>query len=378
MKCLAILVCLVPFCLQAQQPNVHIKAEIAGLEAGKKVYIANFFYKPVDSTETTANGFQFNFYIPEGEGDSYILQFGKANGMPNTTLLLYLEKGTVTIKGNGPMFNEVQVSGPGFIKDLNNYHEYIRSTVTTMDQLNKQVDIARKQKDTTAIQQLYAQIRVADSIQRALTTQWITKHVSSPISVYLLDTRYYYSGVDKQEALFKKLLPAAKNNAIGKKMQEQVLINDMNGIGKIAPGLVLKDTAGKQVSLKDFNGKYVLLDFWASWCVPCRQETPFLQQAIKQYGDKNFTIISVSIDTDTLKWMKAVRHDDMQWTNLIDPATNRSNGVLHGYYVPTVPTNLLIDPKARIIARNLRGKELGKKLKQVFTGGQKSEVGSRK
>ena len=370
MKLSILLACILPLCLQAQQENVHIKAAINGLEAGKKIYLTDWNNHYLDSTTSVANGFQLDYPIPEGEGNSFALKFGRLNGMPNTTLNLYLEKGTVTINGNGPMFNEVQLSGPSFIDDLNNFDRYIQATKTALHQLYPQIETANKNRDSITLSKLYAQTRQQDSLENRLTNQWIEKHTSSPISTYLLTSRFFYRRIETQTPLFKKLKPAAINNALGKKLKEQVLSNDLNGIGKTAPGLALSDTAGKQVALKDFKGKYVLLDFWASWCHPCRQETPFLKKALQQYTGKNFTIVSVSIDTDTAKWVQAVRKDDMQWTNLIDPSVNRINSVLHGYYVPYVPTNLLIDPNGRIVARNLRGEEVAKKLEKVLGNAQ--------
>lgn len=372
MKQLIIAACLFPLYIQAQSGNTHIKATITGMETGKKIYLKDSRYKEIDSATSVANGFAFNFHIPEGEGSSYVLQIGNLNGLDNTTLPLYIDKGTILIKGNGPLFKDVQLSGPAFIKDYNDFHQFIKPSVIAFGEVNRKMSAARKINDTIAIRQSGIQLHETDSINRQLTRQWIEAHRSSPISVWVLSTRYFYSTLEKYESLFRKLQPAAINNALGKKMKEQVLINDLNGIGKTAPGFTLTDTAGKQVSLNDFKGKYVLLDFWASWCVPCRKETPYLREALQQYSVKDFTIVSVSIDTDTLKWIQAVRKDEMQWTNLIDPAINRS-WAIRGYYVPTVPTNLLIDPNGKILARNLRGGELGKKLEKVL--GRKENAG---
>ena len=355
-----------PLYTQAQNSNTHIKATIAGLPAGEIIYLKDSQYKSIDSTTSVANGFEFNFTIPAGEGSSYSLQISRLQGFNEKMLYLYLDKGTILLKGNGPFLQDVQVTGPSFIKDWNNFNEYIKPNTTAMTAINRQIGVGHKNNDSIGLRNLFAQQHVADSVNRQLTNTWIETHRSSPISVWLLSTRYFYNTIDKQEVLFKKLLPAAIDNAIGKKMKEQVMINDMNGIGKTAPTLTLADTSGKQIALNDLKGKYILLDFWASWCHPCRQETPFLRKAIQQYGPKNFTIVSVSIDTDAEKWIQAVRKDDMQWTNLIDPAVNRSNGVIHGYYVATVPTNLLIDPNGKILARNLRGEEVARKLEQVL------------
>jgi len=370
MKQLLIALCMFPLYVLAQTTNTHIKATIKGMNAGEIIYLKDSRFKAIDSTISVANGFEFNFNIAAGEGSLYSLQIGRLLGFNDKMLDLYLDKGTVLIQGNGPYLKDARLTGPSFIKDLNDYHQYTRQNTTAMFVTGQQLLVARQNNDSIGVRKLSMQQRAEDSVYRQLTNQWIATHRSSPISVFLLSTRYFYNRIESREVLFKKLLPAAIDNALGKQMKEQVLINDLNGIGKTAPALTLADTSGKPVALHDLKGKYVLLDFWASWCHPCREETPFLKKAIKQYGDRNFTIVSVSIDTDTAKWLQAVRKDEMEWTNLIDPSINRSNGILHGYYVATVPTNLLIDPDGKILARNLRGEEVARKLEQVLTNKQ--------
>lgn len=365
MKQLIIAACIFPLALQAQTNNTFLNATITGMEAGKKIYLKDNRYKAIDSTVSVADGFAFSFYIPAGEGSGYTIQIGKANGMENTTLSLYIDKGTILLKGNGPLLKDIQLTGPAYIKDYNNFRQYITPGQAAISEVSRKINEARKSNDTIALQKLIVLLHKKDSINRQQTHQWIKTHRSSPISVWVLSTRYFYNSIEKYEALFKILQPAAINNAIGKKMKEQVMINDLNGIGKTAPSFSLADTAGKQVALNDFKGKYVLLDFWASWCVPCRKETPYLREALQKYGIRNFTIVSISIDTDQLKWMQAVRKDEMHWTNLIDPAVSRTD-VIRGYYVPTIPTNLLIDPNGKILARNLRDEQVAKQLEQVL------------
>ena len=364
-RIITVIFCMLFFAAQAQEKNTFIKAAIKGLEAGRKVYLktGNVI---VDSTVTKAGGFRLDLAIPEGKGSSYCLLLGRPE-YTGTTLWLYLEKGTVTITGNGPLFTDVVLSGPSFIDDLNDYNRSIQATDDRLKEVWKKAQTAREQKDQAAVSEMSRQAIFNDSIKNALTTQWIGMHPASPVSVYLLSSLFYYNrNINIQEGPFKKLLPVAKNNLLAKKLQEQVMANDLNGIGKTAPDLAKPDTLDKMVSLKDLRGKYVLIDFWASWCHPCREETPYLREAIQQYGEKGFIIMSVSIDKDKEKWLAAVRKDQMAWVNVLDPATNRADGILDGYYTPTVPTNLLIDPRGIIIARNLRGKALGKKLSEIF------------
>jgi thiol-disulfide isomerase/thioredoxin len=122
------------------------------------------------------------------------------------------------------------------------------------------------------------------------------------------------------------------------------------------------------VRLSSFKGKYVLIDFWASWCVPCRKETPFLVKAFDKYKSKNFTIVSISLDVekDKQKWLDAIHKDEMLWPNLSSLKGYEEVGVRQLFSVQGIPDNFLINPDGVIIARGLRGLELEKELALVL------------
>lgn len=136
-------------------------------------------------------------------------------------------------------------------------------------------------------------------------------------------------------------------------------------IGKVAPEFSLPDTAGVSVSLSDFRGKYVLLDFWASWCPPCRRENPNVVKAFNEYKDKNFTIVGISLDKDKSKWMKAIADDNLAWTHLSDLKYWDSE-IPALYGVRGIPANVLLDPDGVIVSKNITGEDLHKKLKEVI------------
>ena len=127
--------------------------------------------------------------------------------------------------------------------------------------------------------------------------------------------------------------------------------------GSIAPDFSQPDTAGVAVALSGFTGKYVLLDFWASWCSPCRAENPNLVKAYEKYKDCNFTIVSVSMDDNKASWLKAVRNDHLPWVQLSD-LKGAANEAVKLYGIKTIPANFLIDPRGKILASNLRGEDL--------------------
>jgi peroxiredoxin len=136
-------------------------------------------------------------------------------------------------------------------------------------------------------------------------------------------------------------------------------------IGGPAPDFTLATPEGKQLSLSSFKGKYVLVDFWASWCAPCRRENPNVVQAFAKFKDKNFTVLGVSLDTDKKKWTDAISADALTW-NHVSELQGWQTKVARIYGVQSIPANFLLDPEGKVIAFNLRGAEIEAKLAEVI------------
>jgi peroxiredoxin len=136
-------------------------------------------------------------------------------------------------------------------------------------------------------------------------------------------------------------------------------------IGQEAPEFSLPDPSGKKISLSSFRGKYVLIDFWASWCKPCRMENPNVVKAYNEFKNKNFTVLGVSLDKKKEAWMDAIKTDGLTWTHVSDLQFWES-AVVPLYGINSIPTNMLLDPQGKVVAIGLRGEALDAKLKELL------------
>lgn len=171
-----------------------------------------------------------------------------------------------------------------------------------------------------------------------------------------------YSKVEKDFAL----LPAwAKNSPDGKSIVAKIEGAKSAQINTQAKKFVQQSSTGQKISFDAFEGKYVLLDFWASWCAPCRKEHPNLIKTYEQFKNKNFEIISVSLDSENDNWLNAISKDKLTWTQISD-LKGQQNDIAVQYGVQSVPANFLINPKGVIIDKNLTGEELNKRLKTLL------------
>lgn len=194
----------------------------------------------------------------------------------------------------------------------------------------------------------------------------ITKYPDSPAAAYFLYRYFTYQlPLDELKATRAKLSPALANCPYVTDLDAIIQTLENVQIGKTAPDFTLPDTAGVEVSLSDFRGKYVLLDFWASWCPPCRRENPNVVKAFQENKEKNFTIIGISLDKDKAKWMKAIHDDQLTWTHVSDLKYWDSE-IPALYGVRGIPSNVLLDPDGVIIAKNITEEALHEKLKEVL------------
>jgi len=167
------------------------------------------------------------------------------------------------------------------------------------------------------------------------------------------------------EARLNMISPKAKENYFGRIALKTIDDSNVGSIGSSALDFTQKDVNNNDVALSSYRGKYVLLDFWASWCGPCRQENPNVLKAYQKFKDKNFTVLGVSLDRAKDPWLKAIKDDRLEWTHVSD-LKFWSNEVAVKYKIQSIPQNYLLDPNGVIIGKNLRGEELQSRLEELF------------
>lgn len=232
--------------------------------------------------------------------------------------------------------------------------------------------VSEEERKTKAFEEKYnAKIEEANRHQLKVMTKFVKGHPASIISLVAMST-YMTSekSVARQRELFNSLTPDVRGSDLGVKYSAYLDNMQKTAIGSAAPDFKQQDVNGKTVGLSDYKGKYVLIDFWASWCVPCRKENPNVLKAYEQFKGRNFTILGVSLDNSKDAWIKAVVEDKLPWTQVSDLKAFNNEAAVE-YSVTAIPTNFLVDPQGNIVASNLRGVELEKKLLELLGGNEK-------
>ncbi|SEA63621.1 TlpA disulfide reductase family protein [Pedobacter hartonius] len=363
---------LLPIGLHAQ--NSFLVAGKIGSKAMPSMVFLDYYHqgKPVkDSVMLKKGEFSFKGTLSNPVGAVIsVKRQGAKESAAGDELAFYLENSNITINSQDSLYKAV-VKGSKTNDDdveLRAWQKpYRRIADSVMRVYNSWTP--EQKKDTALAKSLGAPIRSSQAGYDKVTRKFIDSHPDSFISLRVFSEAElgYNFNPDTAETRFARFSSMLRESYPGKKLAAAIETGKKTNTGVVAMDFVQNDTTGKPVKLSDFRGKYVLLDFWASWCKPCRAENPNLLKAYNKYKSKDFTILGVSLDDEDGRkaWLHAVKQDGMPWTQVSDLAGFKSKAaVLYG--VNAIPANFLIAPDGKIVAKNLRGEELEKKLAEIL------------
>lgn len=281
------------------------------------------------------------------------------------TSSLFLENGNITVDGNVDSMDALSFTGTPSNNDMtasrrftNNVYERIKTEREVLKKYKEEDDEYKK-----AMERITAKF---DSIQD-YELRFIKTHPASQMSSVYLYVKQDKLPVDELEALYNSLSSEVRANDMVAMIPQKIAARRSVAPGNTAPDFASTDTSGRPVKLSDFRGKYVLLEFRASWCVPCRQQSPQLVALYKKYADKGFTILQYSLDDKNAaaQWKEAIRKDGLLWTQVSD-LNGFDSRVAKRYGVQPIPDNFLIDPAGKILARGITGETLHSQLSDRF------------
>jgi len=333
-------------CIYVHAQVFKINGTVTGLEDGTWLYLRiGKPEKKIDSAKLLNGNFTMSGRV-DGKADELILYTNRYTNY----VIFWVENKEINMILKAGEFKK------GLIKGSATEDENKRMLVAK-EQLMKQQD--------SLTNALKADTKYIDEKSRQFDRSYVRAHPGSIISANLLSIYASTWGRDTTSALYMHMSPEIKKTRAGQEVSDYIALNKNVKVGDHFADFEQPDSAGKKIKLSSLKGKYILIDFWASWCGPCRAENPVLVKTYQVYKNKGFVILGVSLDDNKSSWLNALKQDKLGWENVSDLRGDKNRAALI-YGIMGIPDNFLINDKGIIIARNLRGEKLEEKLKELM------------
>lgn len=323
-----------------------------------------------DSVYLSNGEFEFKGFISEPT-NSYFYGKRKSRSVddPNSTDI-YLEPANIYAIFKVDSLKTGKITGSKSQQEFDLYNQQYRNLENKWAPIYLSLKEARTKNDTVRIDQIYSDEYPKINAQSdSLSFSFIKEYPNSFVSAMLLQYQTFKISNDSLKLIYARLSTTVKESQRGKYINEFIKKAESLKIGKIAPGFTELDLKNQKISLADFRGKYVFLDFWASYCSPCRAEHPYLKQLYSKFHNKGFEIIEISLDNLDKKedWLEAIKNDALPWLQICD-FKGWAGEIVNTYnlYGKGIPSNFLINPQGLIIGKDLHEEALTKKLSELI------------
>jgi len=282
-----------------------------------------------------------------------------------STLSFFGENTAYTINGHLDSIADATVTGGALFTDYDNIAAAQDANQKRGSELRNEYNAARQAGDTTRQNAIIKEYEDGAKKVEEMQIEFVKGNTASAVSAFLVRNIYGYKPLVEMQEGLAMLDSTLAGSPYYKAMIERIGKLEKVAIGKIAPDFTMLDVDGKPLALSAFKGKYVLIDFWASWCGPCRKENPHVVELYNEFHEKGFDILGVSLDQKKDAWLKAIEDDQLAWSQVSD-LKGWKNEVAQLYGVSSIPHTVLLDKEGKIVAKNLRGDELRAKVAELL------------
>jgi peroxiredoxin len=358
---------LLPFVVAAQK-GYTLSGKLTGLSVPAKVYLVTLqgdHFKETDSVVIKNGEFLFTGEVEEPQ--QAIIVIKRPSGNQTDDLSFYLENAKITFTGRdsiktatvaGSVSDREDRELSALVTPFTNRIMKIQREFSKGHELSAGKTLEQRKAAQDSLNSYVAQIK-------GIKQKFVETHLNSFVGLSVFNTAILGSHFDSAEVkpLFYKFSPQLQLSSLGQLVMDRILANEKRAVGVKIIDFSQTDINGKPFNIKSLRGKYVFLDFWASWCYWCRKENPNVLKAYQQLKDRNLEIVSVSFDESKASWENAVKEDKLPWLQVSDlKGMKVKEGLAAILDIKAIPQNLLISPDGTIIATNLRGEDLTTKL----------------
>ncbi len=360
LKAAALLLVASPAVAQKKVPQFVITAKVAHF-TDSVVYLnyGTLGSSKTDTVKVTNGSFTFKGHVNEPVPGFIFSKTYKVK------IDLFIENTPISIVDDVDSVYSTKVTGKGATKEFQEFNEKLMDNRKRTIALFQKIYDLKQAGDSVAAKALQAKADSQYAWEFKARIAYPGEHPKSYVGAKELLGYTSTNTLGSAIQMFDKLDPSIKESNIGKEIAARIELLSKVEEGKPAQEFTQSTPDGKSVKLANYKGRYVLIEFWASWCGPCRAENPNLLKQYNMYNNKGFDILSVSLDKEREPWVKAVEHDALPWTQVSDlKGWNNEVAVLYG--IRAVPASFLVDPSGKIVATGLRGETLNQKLESLF------------